>query len=98
MQASRIYYIEIMKHQLTYHTEDGNFVVNRGVSLKNLEAELSKAGFCRCSACYLVNLRWCSEITSDSVVCGKQHETLKMSRLLKKDFINALSDFMGRGQ
>lgn len=88
--SSKVYYIEIMDHSLTYHTEDGNFSLSRGASLKKLEKQLENAGFSRCSSSYLVNLKWCSEIKTDTVKVGR--DTLKISRGMKKDFITQLSE------
>lgn len=92
MPISKIYYVETLGHALTWHTEDGNFSVTRGDSLKTIESRLTEQGFRRCSSCYLVNLRWCTAIKGDTVLCGKDGcNALKMSRSLKREFLAALS-------
>lgn len=95
MPSSMVYYIEIMQHELTYHTQKGNFSVKRGVSLKNLERELKDAGFQRCSSSYLVNLKWCNELSGEFVLCGENNDELKISRSLRKEFVKALSESIG---
>lgn len=88
MATSRIYYIEIMDHEVTYHTVSGNYSVSRGESLKQMEKQLARAGFARCSASYLVNLMWCRDITGDELLVGG--DKIKISRRMKKDFMAAL--------
>lgn len=87
--SSKVYYIEIMDHALTYHTAEGDFSITRGPSLSKMEKQLSAAGFMRCSSSYLVNLKRCSELKTDSVIVAG-HE-LKISRGRKKDFVTKLS-------
>lgn len=87
--SSKIYYIEIMNHQLTYHTADGDYSVSSGVSLSKLEAQYYEMGFIRCSSSYLVNVSWCTELKSDTVKVG--NNILKISRGMKKDFVSSLS-------
>lgn len=87
--SSKIYYIEIMNHQLTYHTVDGNYSVSSGVSLSKLEKQYSEYGFIRCSSSYLVNLNWCTELKLDTIKVEK--DNLKVSRGMKKHFVSKLS-------
>jgi DNA-binding LytR/AlgR family response regulator len=94
--SSEIYYVEIMDHELTWHTVKGDFTVSRGESLKNIEKRLSALGFCRCSSCYLVNLKYCTELRGDeAIVAGN---ALKVSRALKKNFVTALSETIHKSQ
>lgn len=89
--SEELKYIEIMDKQLTYHTTKGEYSA-RGQGLKKLESELSGHGFCRCSSSYLVNLRWCREVTGDEVVVDG--ERLKISRGMKKEFVTRLADVL----
>lgn len=92
--VSDIYYIEVFGHEIVYHTKDGELSVSRDKSLKNVEKELESTGFKRCSACYLVNLMYCTELRGDTVVCGKTGAELKIGRSCKKEFMTALSEYV----
>ena len=61
-----IYYVEIQNHVLRYHTRQGNFEM-RG-SLKNVEEELPKGLFAKCSNWCLVGLTHVAEIRDDTVI------------------------------
>lgn len=89
MTAQDIKYIEIMDKRVTYHTVKGDYEA-RGPGLKKIEDELASQGFCRCSSSYLVNLRWCREVSGDEVTVDRTR--LKISRGMKKDFVTRLSD------
>ncbi len=83
-----IYYIEVMNRDLTYHTVKGKITERR--ALKSLEKELAGHGFHRCSASFLVNLRWCTGIRGDTVtVAGDE---LKISRGMKAEFLSHLDE------
>lgn len=88
IDSSRIYYIEIMSHDMTYHTIDGDFKVYAS-GLSKLETQLANAGFARCSSSYLVNLKWCRGYSGDMLKVG--NNTIKMSRRMKQSFITKLS-------
>lgn len=88
--VSRIRYVEVMKHRLTYHTEDG--VVEAGGSLRNLEEILPAERFVRCSNSYLVNLRYVDCVEDFNVHIGD--EVLPISRAKKKEFLAALNRYL----
>ena len=88
LQTSRILYIEIFDHQLSYHTVDGSFTQTGSTSLRGLEETLADSGFARCHNCYLVNLQYVDKLEDDTVfLCGRQ---LPVSRTRKKAFAQAL--------
>lgn len=89
MLSSKIYYIEIMSHQITYHTTEGNFSISSKISLAKLEKDYSGFGFIRCSSSYLVNIDWCTQLKIDTVKVG--NDDLKISRGMKKSFVNSLT-------
>lgn len=92
ISALKIYYIEIIHHKLIYHTEEGDFV-SRG-TLDELEKQLAPENFVRCNACYLVNMRFISEVAGDNVIVAG--ESLKISRTKKKAFMQVLTNYLGK--
>ena len=88
-----IYYIEVMNRDLTYHTADGQITERR--ALKSLEKELAGRGFCRCSASFLVNLRWCTGLNGDTVTVAG--DKLKISRGMRQEFLSHLRDVFSQG-
>ncbi|MBR1812420.1 MAG: response regulator transcription factor [Lachnospiraceae bacterium] len=87
-----IYYIEVWKHDVTYHTTEGNFTVRS--TLKDVEEALRNAPFSRLSQSFLVNLAHIRnmekyELTLDS------GETLVISRSRKKELGDDLNRYLG---
>ena len=67
VRLNRILYAEAFGHDLTVHTEDGDFTFRKTIGA--WEAELGpEAGFVRCHRSVLVNLRFVSKITRTDVV------------------------------
>ena len=87
-----IFYVYIQNHVLRYHTKQGNFEV-RG-SLKNVEEELPKGLFAKCSNWCLVGLTHVAEIKDDTVIV--EGDELQISRRSKKNFMTALIRSVGR--
>lgn len=88
---SQILYIEVQKHYLTYHTEEGEFTV-RG-TMKAAEEKLLDENFVRCSNSYLVNLRHVTMVQKNFVEVGA--DLLPISRSLKADFLKKLTSYLG---
>ncbi len=89
-----IKYIEVFGHFLIYHTKHGDVQV-RG-SLVELEKELERYYFIRCSNCFLVNLRHVEGFTATTVeIDGLK---LPISRRKKKEFAEQLSSYLGGGK
>ena len=88
-----VIYVEVMVHNVVYHTEKGNIEIKG--SLKETEKLLESYGFARCNNCYLVSLRHVTEIGKNTVIAGG--EELQMSRPKRKAFIKSLADFYGGG-
>lgn len=91
--SSRITYIEVIHHSLVYHTQDGE-ITSRG-TLDALEKLLDSEHFVRCNACYLVNMRYITEVSGDEVVVAGV--PLKISRAKKKSFMQAFTNYLGNG-
>ncbi|MDR2157018.1 MAG: LytTR family DNA-binding domain-containing protein [Clostridiales Family XIII bacterium] len=88
MKINDIYYIEVLNHDLIFHTKTGEYTVSG--TLKNMEEQLRSDGFFRCSKCYLVNLRHVDGMRSGfAVVNGDE---VRISRNRKTVFLSALSD------
>ncbi len=91
--ASRIKYVEVIKHRLIYHTLDGD--ISAIGSLKSVCDELSNLPFALCNQCYLVNLHYVTGI--DGYNCHLGKEVLQISLPKKNSFIRALNNYLGGG-
>ena len=92
LAASEIFYIEVINHRLFCHTVEGVLPLTSG-TLTALEERLAGNSFCRCNSCYLVNLRYVTDLRKDSVVV--EGDELAVSRARKKPFLQALTEFVG---
>lgn len=90
---SRIKYVEIMSHKVTYHLEEGNLETYG--TLKNVENLLLKSHFARCNSCYLVNLKYVRTVRG--FVVDVDGEELKISQAKKQGFMKALNEYIGGG-
>lgn len=86
-----IKYIEVMNHDLFFHTEQGVFK-KRDV-LRNYEEKLEKHGFSKCDKSFLINLSYVDDIIENEVIVGG--ENIKISRTRKKQFVEDYVNFLG---
>lgn len=93
LPSAAIYYVEVMDHDLTYHTEGGPLTA-RG-KLSAVEAQLPRGTFFRCASSYLINLQHVTQVDADTVQVGG--ENIRISRGRKKELMAALAAFLGRG-
>ena len=93
LKSSEILYVEVAKHDLTFHTVHGVFVCDG--SLKSIEETLEGADFYRCNYCYLVNLRHVTAVGNTEVKVGGT--PLQISRNRRKGFLEKLNDYYRRG-
>lgn len=93
LRSSRLLYVESLDHVLLYHSLDGEFRAYG--SLKSIEGTLRGSNFVRCNSCYLVNLKYVSAVHGYTAVVGKH--TLQVSHPRRKEFMRALSDYLGSG-
>lgn len=93
LTSSAIYYVEVMDHDVTYHTSQGDVTV-RG-KLGAVEQQLPKEVFFRCSTSYLINLQHVRQLTGETVLVGDRE--LRVSRGKKKELMAALAACLGRG-
>ncbi len=90
IKVSDLYYVEIQDHDLIYHTKDGNLVI-RG-TMREAEEALREESFFRCNKAFLVNLYYVDGFEEgDALVAG---ERLLVSRSKKKEFLDALNNYM----
>lgn len=89
--TDQIYYVEVSGHYLYYHTPEGVFT--QKASMKEAEDKLTALSFKRCNNCYLINLKYVDCVNKDEIqIAG---EWLKISRPRKKEFLQALANYMG---
>lgn len=86
-----LYYVEVNGHYLYYHTKDQT--VRQKASMKEIEDRLAGLSFKRCNNCYLVNLKYVDCVNKDDLKVG--NDWLKISRPRKKEFLQALANYMG---
>ena len=91
ISLSSLYYVEIQKHNLIYHTVEGDITV-RG-TLLSAAKELGE-DFAKCNNCYLVNLSFVTQLGKESVKVGPY--TLEVSRRAYSDFFNSFSNYLER--
>lgn len=91
---SDVYYIESRAHVMDFHAKTGDFWI-RDVTMKDLEKLFEKHDFKRCNVCFLVNLRYCTDLSDCSVTVAGT--TLAVSRNRYKDFVNAIADYFKNG-
>lgn len=91
ISTNDLLYAEIDGHYLYYHTTQGDF--RQKASLSELEEKLQGLSFKRCNNCYLINLKHVDGVEKDDLkIAGKR---LKISRPRKKEFLQALANYMG---
>lgn len=86
-----ILYVEVNNHDLFYHTKEKEYKVHS--SLKSAISQLRELSFCQCNSCYLVNLEYVERIEKDYVVLTN-NEKLKMPRTRRKEFLEALGNYL----
>ena len=91
IRVGDILYVEIMRHKIIYHTLEGE--TESYGTLKNVEEMLDDPLFVRCNSCYLVNLAYVRGIRDNQVQVG--NILLQMSRPKRKEFLQALNDYLG---
>lgn len=94
LNVEDIVYLESKKHQIIVHTTSDSFSTRD--SMKNMEQMLAAYHFVRCNNCYLVNLRYVEGVVQNNVIIAG--DELQISRPRKKQFMDALADYIGGGR
>ncbi len=82
-----IRWIESRGHRLTFHLKDRT-AQTTVYTMKELEEQLEKSGFSRCSSGFLVNLRYVTGFRENEVIVGDT--AIAVSRGRKSAFMDAL--------
>lgn len=93
LSSQVIYFVEVLDHNLTYHTEQGDYTVRE--KLGNVEKQLANDSFFRCSASHLINLRYLTQLNGESVIVAGQE--IRVSRSKKKELTMAVAAYLGKG-
>ena len=88
-----IFYVEVNRHRLLYHTDSGIYDV--WGSMRTAESALPAGSFARCGVSYLVYLRNVTEVAGDDVKVGGS--VIKISRAKKRSFMSALNAYIYDG-
>ncbi len=91
VSSNDIMYIDVMGHDLMFHTVDG--VIDSYGGLSERENELSGCNFARCSASALVNLSYVTGLYGDEIAVGG--DRIKIGRSKKKAFMEQLNMYLG---
>lgn len=91
VKVSDIYYVEVVRHHLVYHTAQGNFEVRS--SLSAAEQQLNDGGFCKCNSGFLINLRYVTDITGNEVIVAG--DRLLISRAKRAELLQKLMLYIG---
>ncbi|MCI8565298.1 MAG: response regulator transcription factor [Lachnospiraceae bacterium] len=91
LRPEEIHYVEIVNRRLVIRTADKDFYCTE--PMQNLEEKLGPHMFFRCHVAYLVNLEHVRQVMKNSAMV-EQREVL-VSKYRKKEFLNALTNYMG---
>ena len=94
INSSKIKYVEVNKHAITYHTTMGNFPAHG--SMKDVIKELEGLNFVLCNQCYLVNLKYVNGVKKN--ICKIGEEELIISTPRHKEFMKSLTHYLARGR
>lgn len=89
--VARVIYVESQKHDLLLHTLDTTIRIR--ANMREMEERLQSSYFSRSSVSYLINLAHVTGIADNTVLVGQ--EKLPISRQKRKDFIAALTAYIG---
>lgn len=92
LRTSEIRYVEVMHHNLVFHTTGGDYTTYG--QLKDVIEMLAGLPFSLCNRCFLVNLGYVSAIEEFSVTITGG-EKLQISRSRKKNFLTDLNAYLG---
>ena len=86
-----IRYVEVINHQLVYHTVNGD--ISTYGQLSSVEGSLVSQGFIRCNKFYLVNLAYIDSIEGYNLFV--HGEALQISHRKRKEVLEAMASYLG---
>ncbi len=92
LKVSDIYYVEVIKHYIVFHTPSGE--IQMWGSLTDIEKRLPAERFARCNSCYLVNLAYAKRVDGNDLYVGD--DMIAISRGKKQEFMQRLLKYMER--
>ena len=90
LPLSRVLYIDVMDHDLCYHTLDGEFMTK--ASMRSVLQTLEGEPFFQCSKGYVVNLAHVEGFQDTDLLVGG--ERVQVSRARRKPLLDALNDYL----
>lgn len=90
INVSDIRYVEVMGHNVTYHTTGGDLFVGYD-SLKAIRAVLEQYDFVLCDRSFLVNLKYVTGINNPYLYLGK--DVLKIAKSRRAEFMLAFTKY-----
>lgn len=90
IEISKIRYVEVMKHNIIYHTTTGNYFVGYD-SMKAVREKLEKYDFALCDRSFLVHLKYVTGINKDNLFLGE--DVLKIAKSRRTEFTLALTKY-----
>ncbi len=91
ISSNDIRYVEVFDHNLVYHTVSGTYNVRGRIS--DVSEKLDRRNFVLCNRSFVVNLRYVSNITADSLTVGDTLISISKSR--RKELMQRFSSFLG---
>lgn len=88
--ADRIRYVDVLNHDLCYHTLDGDITVRD--TMRHAIEQLPEDQFFQCNKAYLINLAFVDGINGNDVVLGE--DALQISRSKRKALLDALNNYL----
>ena len=92
INLSSLLYVEVIRHNLVYHTADDKITAYG--TMKTLSEELEPHYFVMCNSCYLVNLAFVKKADNKDVYL-KNGEVLAISQSKRKNFRLAVARYFG---
>lgn len=100
VKSDDIYYIDIQKHYLNYHTKNGNFTARGNIkdcynSILGFyhDRNIKNCPFFRINTGVIVNIAYISALDNDVVIVNNNR--LSISRSNKKEFLSVFSEQIG---
>ena len=91
LDVSKIYYVESIGHDLSFHTNTGEYLATG--TMKDIEEELKNINFFRGNKGYMINLAHVESVEDGCAIV--KGEALVLSRARKKEFMETLTKYWG---